>query len=260
MPPVDHQERANTRMWGTRGLVREYATTALRPAEEAVLERFAGDLGGRVLEVGCGAGRVTAHMARLSPDVHAFDVSPDMVAAARAACPEVTFSVADLRDLTPFDDAGFDAVALWCNVADVLGHDERRRALAGLARMLRPGGLLVLCTHNLAAAPGRRRPTDLPHDSARQFLKSAAGLPVTLYNHHRLARHEQSGDGWAVLNDEAHRFRALHYYVDRVEQERALDAAGFELLEIVDRSGAALAPGEPAPDSQDLHYVARRRA
>lgn len=223
-----------------------------------MLERFREDLTGRVLEIGCGAGRVTGHLAALSDDVHAVDISPAMVDAARGAYPSVAFAVGDLRDLSGFADESFDALTAWCGVIDILPHAERQHALAEFARILRPGGLLVLDVHNLAHAPARRKPTDLPADSARQRLRSAAGLPVTLYRHRRLSRLEQTGDGYAVLNDEAHHFMALHYYVARDEQQRQLDAAGFDLLATIDREGTTLGPGEGSPRSADLHYVARR--
>lgn len=260
MSPVDHQERANTRMWQSRGLVRQYATTRLADSEKAVLDRFRADFAGSVLEIGCGAGRVTGHTAAIAADMHAVDISPEMLAVARARYPGVRFDVGDLRDLSSFPDGDADVVAMWCNVVDILGHGERMTALAEVARILRPGGLLVLDTHNLASASRRRRPTDLPHESARQFVRSAIGLPVTLYNHRRLSRRELAGEGFAILNDEAHRFRALHYYVDRAEQERQLAAAGFDVIEIVDVAGAALGPQDDAPASASLKYVARRRA
>ena len=245
-------------MWRGRSRVRDYATTGLSAGEAEVLARFREAFAGRALEIGCGGGRVTGHMAALSADVRAVDIAPEMLEYARPRYPSVEFSVADLRDLSVFADADADVVALWANIIDILGPRERAVALGELSRMLRPGGLLVLDTHNLAHAPQRRRPTDVPMDSPRQFVRSAAGMPVKLYNHRRLARHEQTGDGWAILNDEAHRFMALHYYVDRGEQERQLRDAGLELVAIIDVSGTALGPGDRAPRSPSLTYVARR--
>ena len=238
--------------------MRAYSTTDLAAGEAAVLERFADDFSGRVLEIGCGTGRVTGHMAALSGDVRAVDISPQMLDRARPLYPTVAFSPADLRDLSDFADADCDVIALWANLIDILGHEERATTLGELERMLRPGGLLALDTHNLANAPQRRRATDLTWDSPRAFVRSAAVAPVKVFNHRRLARHEQSGEGYAVLNDEAHRFMALHYYVDRGEQERQLAAAGLDLIAIVDRSGTILGVGDRAPRSPSLTYVARR--
>ena len=232
----------------------------LAAGEAAVLARFGGDFSRRVLEIGCGTGRVTGHMAALSGDVRAVDISPQMLERARQLYPAVAFGLADLRDLSDYAEADCDVIALWANLIDILSHEQRATTLGELARMLRPGGLLVLDTHNLAHATQRRRATDLTWDSPAGFVRSAAAAPVKIFNHRRLAPHEQSGEGYAVLNDEAHRFMALHYYVDRGEQERQLEAAGLDLVAIIDRSGTTLSTGDCAPRSPSLTFVARRPA
>ena len=258
MSAVNVQQRANSRMWRSARRVRAYESATLRPAEVAVLDALRDDLGGRVLEIGCGAGRVTGHLARLSDDLHAFDISSAMLTSASSRYPGVSFAPGDLRDMSGYADASFDAVTIRCNVLDILGPDERGVALAEVARMLRPRGVAVLCTHNLESARLRRMPTTLPAGSARQRLRSLAGMPLSLFNHLRLARHESAGDGYAILNDEAHRFAALHYYVSIAEQQRQFAAAGLELDAIFDARGARLTTAAAPPDSPDLHFIARR--
>lgn len=100
--------------------------------------------GSRVLEVGCGVGAQTAHLVRSSPGAHlvAVDISGESLASARARLPDagVEWRQADLFDL-PFADAEFDHLFV-CFVLEHL-HDPRR-ALAGLRRVLRPGGTLTV--------------------------------------------------------------------------------------------------------------------
>ena len=239
-------------------MVEQYARTDISAGEALVLERFREAFAGRVLEVGCGAGRVTGHMAAIGGEVHAVDISPAMVEYTAARYPGVQAAVGDLRDLSPYRDGAFDVVSMWCNIVDILSHEDRPAALAGARDALTPGGLLVLDTHNLAHGPYRRRPADVSGLPLRQQLKSVLAIPVKLRNHRRLSRQETFGDGWAILNDEAHRFLALHYYVDREEQRRQLEAAGFELLAVVDEDGRVLGPGEQSVRSASLKYVARR--
>jgi SAM-dependent methyltransferase len=89
----------------------------------------------RVLDAGCGDGWITA--ALTAPEVVAVDQSEASVAAARAR--GLDAQVADIREL-PFSEGSFDAVM--CN--HVLYHVEHReRALAEIARVLRPGGRFV---------------------------------------------------------------------------------------------------------------------
>ncbi|MFD0905458.1 methyltransferase domain-containing protein [Actinomadura sediminis] len=104
--------------------------------------------GSRVLEVGCGVGAQTLHLVDGSPgaELTCVDVSAESLARARArvtaARPgaRVTFVRADLRDL-PFADAEFDHLFV-CFVLEHL--PDPVAALAGLRRVLRPGGTLTV--------------------------------------------------------------------------------------------------------------------
>ncbi|WP_346043383.1 methyltransferase domain-containing protein [Actinomadura chokoriensis] len=104
--------------------------------------------GSRVLEAGCGVGAQTVHLAARSPGAHvtAVDVSAASLAQARARVAarrpgaRVEWRRADLFDL-PFGDAVFDHVFV-CFVLEHLR--DPGGALAGLRRVLRPGGTLTV--------------------------------------------------------------------------------------------------------------------
>src|SRR4051794_445091 len=147
-----HRDRG-TEFWAKTDLVHAYAGGELRPVEATLLERHRDALSGRVLELGVGGGRVTRHLCTIATDVHGVDVSAAMVEHARAACPSATIVQRDLRDLSVYDDESFDALVAAFNVLDILDHDDRRLALAGFARVLAPGGLLIMSSHNRALAP-----------------------------------------------------------------------------------------------------------
>src|SRR5690348_9575425 len=61
--------------------------------ERAVLGAYAEVVTGPVAEVGCGTGRITAHLHSLGVDIRGIDLSPGMIAEARAAYPEISFAV-----------------------------------------------------------------------------------------------------------------------------------------------------------------------
>jgi ubiquinone/menaquinone biosynthesis C-methylase UbiE len=102
----------------------------------------------RVLEVGCGVGAQTAHLVRSSPGARlvAVDLAEDSLAkararvAARAPGAVVHWLRADLHQL-PFPDAWFDHLFV-CFVLEHL--PDPVRALAGLRRVLRPGGTITV--------------------------------------------------------------------------------------------------------------------
>ncbi|MGP3927957.1 methyltransferase domain-containing protein [Streptomyces sp. 8N616] len=104
--------------------------------------------GSRVLEIGCGVGAQTVHLAAASPGARivAVDRSDASLAQARAHVAahatgaDVEWCRADLFDL-PFPDAEFDHVFV-CFVLEHLR--DPRRALAGVRRVLRPGGTITV--------------------------------------------------------------------------------------------------------------------
>ena len=106
--------------------------------------------GRAALDVGCGPGFGTAHLARRGFSVDAIDTSARMVALTLARArsegvgANVRGSVSDIGALS-FPDAAFDLV-LVVGVSEWLASLER--PLAEVARVLRPGGYLVLTADN----------------------------------------------------------------------------------------------------------------
>ena len=119
-----------------------------KPFDRWLLARIGEEAdGGPVLDVGCGPGHVTAALAVAGAQAHGLDVSPRMVELARDAHPDLTFDVGDLRRvLRPPAADGWAAVVAWYSLVH-LAPSELPDALGGLARTLRPGGLLALATH-----------------------------------------------------------------------------------------------------------------
>jgi SAM-dependent methyltransferase len=72
----------------------------------------------------------------------------------RAAAPHVEAQVGDCTDLSRFDDDSFDVVFA-SNLLEHLDRGQSGRLLAGAARVLRPGGRLVLMQPNFRLDPGR---------------------------------------------------------------------------------------------------------
>ncbi|MGD0284870.1 MAG: class I SAM-dependent methyltransferase [Acidimicrobiales bacterium] len=115
-----------------------------RPATVSLL----GDVRGRrVLDVGCGAGPLTAWLVDHGAVVTAFDVSPEMVSLARKLVGDrAGFLVADLgRPLSFAEDGSFDLV-----VASLVLHYVRDwdAVLLEFRRVLAPGGSVVFSTHH----------------------------------------------------------------------------------------------------------------
>lgn len=98
--------------------------------------------GGRVLDAGCGAGRLLPLLASRGARVEGIDISADMVRRARQDHPGHPIAVAELTDL-PCDDGALDAVVSWYSTIH-MPDDHLADALAELRRVLRPGGHVLL--------------------------------------------------------------------------------------------------------------------
>jgi SAM-dependent methyltransferase len=107
--------------------------------------------GGRTLDVGCGEGRLTRHLASLGHDVVGIDASPTLIAAARAAAPDMELHVANASAL-PFEDASFDVIVSFMCLHDV---DDLDAAVREIARVLRPGGVVCIAVVHPLNSAGR---------------------------------------------------------------------------------------------------------
>lgn len=256
-PSVDAQRRANDRLWRRKGLVKAYATRVLRPVEVILLVRYREALSGRVLELGCGAGRVTGYLGEIAHAAVGMDISPEMVAYCRRTYPNASFIEGDIRNLESIAPGSFDAIVATSNVLDVLGDGERRLLLDRIHQVLAPNGLLIFSSHNLANAPRRVQPLQAQYRGLLWTARALVNWPRWQRNRRRLLPFEKTVDRYAILNDISHDFLALHYYTSRDAQEGQLAEQGFDLVECLDLDGRRVEAGEDAPGCAELHYVAR---
>jgi SAM-dependent methyltransferase len=129
---------------------------ALGPNQRYLL-RHAPAAMAEALEVGCGTGAFTRHLARRAGRVMAIDLSPVMVEVARRRSPAFSNIEYVVADATASDlpTMRFDCVAS----IDVLHHMPLRAMLLKMIGALRPGGVLLigdlLDSRGLASLPRR---------------------------------------------------------------------------------------------------------
>ncbi len=115
------------------------------PVDQALLAAFVelvGPSAGRIADVGCGPGRIAAFLAPHGLDVVGVDVSPEMLAVARAAHPDLRFEEGTLTSL-PFDDRSFGAAVCWYSIIHTRP-EELPNVFGELARVLEPSGELLV--------------------------------------------------------------------------------------------------------------------
>jgi ubiquinone/menaquinone biosynthesis C-methylase UbiE len=128
---------------------------AAKPFDRSVLAVFAELVRGPVADVGCGTGRITAHLHDLGVDVSGVDLSPGMLAAARRTYPHLRFTEASMTAL-PIEDGTLGGVVAWYSTIHV-PDDHLPSALSEFHRVLRPAGLLQLAFQSGTGVEHRTR-------------------------------------------------------------------------------------------------------
>jgi SAM-dependent methyltransferase len=144
----------------------------------------------RVLDLGCAGGRNTLLLAEAGADVHAVDASAAMVEATRGrvaavlgtAAAHARVHIGRMDELDGYDAASFDLIVALGILQQARSMSEWHATVAHCARLLRPGGRLLVSTF----APG----TDL----------SGTGMPAV---HGQVDVYEKRPGERMVLHDAA---------------------------------------------------------
>jgi|SRR5579884_3719470 len=258
VPAESGLARLNLGVWTQGRFMRAYAHRQLRPVEALAFARYREDFAGQVLELGCGAGRITGYLVELAERAYGIDLSQAMIDECRRRYPQGDFTTGDLRDLSRWADGTLSAVVAGCNVLDVFTDAERRAVLGEIRRVLVPKGLLMMSSHNRAYLPRVRGPLQLRTSDPARFAYDLLRAPGRWSRHRRLLAYEQETDDYAIVSDGAHGYSLVHYFIEPAAQRRQFEEVGLRTVEVLDLDGRALGEGERAEDCVEIHYLARR--
>ncbi|MEL6913201.1 MAG: methyltransferase domain-containing protein [Pseudomonadota bacterium] len=134
------------RMWGQPGKAYDGISFGLSDTISHTVQALWPRDGERVLDIGTGTGWAARLAAWRGADVIGVDIAPGLLAAAQAfsagQAGSPTYRRAAVEAL-PFDDGRFDGVI---STYGVIFSSAPSRAVAEMARVLRPGGRLALAT------------------------------------------------------------------------------------------------------------------
>ncbi|MBE2317709.1 class I SAM-dependent methyltransferase [Solirubrobacter sp. CPCC 204708] len=215
------------RFWRAAG-----ATMADRDAElvAALLDLPAG---ASIIDVPCADGRIALRLSAAGYAVTGIEIAAAEVEHARAAATaaglDATFLTGDLRALPALGPA--DALVSWGNSFGYLPHADTVRSLAGMHRLLRPGGRLLL--ESMTVAESLLTGEIAPH-SETEF----GGIVMRRRNRYnaaesRLETDYELSNGSGVVE----RARAAHHVYTAAEVGRLLAAAGFSAIRLLGEDG-----------------------
>ena len=131
------------------------AQVGLWKSEKIIIAKNLPDFSRRILELGCGCGRISFGLLELGYEkVHASDFSAAMVKGAKKIASKMNYSipleVADATDLSYQNDS-FDNVIFGFNgLMQIPGRENRIRAIREINRVLTSGGKFIFTSHDLS--------------------------------------------------------------------------------------------------------------
>jgi SAM-dependent methyltransferase len=157
-----------------------------KPLDRELLNRFAADVAGRgeVCDMGCGPGHVARYLRDAGTTVFGLDLSPRMLDQARQLNPDISFREGNMMTLD-LEDGTLAGIAAFYAIVNIPG-ESLPLVFREMARVLQPGGLLLLAFHTGDEALhedelwGRRISMDffLFQPSAIRHYIGAAGLAI----------------------------------------------------------------------------------
>jgi SAM-dependent methyltransferase len=205
-----------------RAIARDYdqslAGSALFRADQDFAQSFF-DRPGRLIDLGCGTGRLLVPFAQRGYGVLGVDLSEAMLKRAGERAVREGVSIqrlkANIVDLRGLQDQSFDyAACLFSTLGMIHGSEPRQRVLDHTYRLLRPGGRFVLHVHN--------RWFNFWDPQGRRWL-----VPDLL---HAFVQRTKGGDRLMPVHQGIAGL-TLHLFTRR-ETQRMLQKAGFRVLEV----------------------------
>lgn len=156
-------------------------SSALRAMEAKLLESLQCKKGSKVLDAGCGVGRVALYVAQEGGlRVEGIDVTPHHILQARRSIEAagmgklVSVRQGNYHHLENFHDAEFDGVY---TMESLVHSTQPREVLREFLRLLKPGGCLVM--HEYDQVKDEQAPTESKIAKEAKLLHKSTGVPET---------------------------------------------------------------------------------
>jgi len=249
----------NKKKYESKSVVSSYINMRLQNPEVMILVKYREAIAGKhVLDIGCGSGRTTAILKNLSNGYVGLDYSLEMVESCRKRFANVRFLHGDVREMNEFKDEEFDYIIFSFNGLDSINHEDRLKGLREIYLVLKQDCLCVFSSHNRNHRYAISRPemefSTMPCKQAGNFIKYLKSTCNRLRNKNYQVFEEQ----YAIINDVAHNYAMLTYYIDKINQLKQLENMGFETIEMYDTLGNTLDINSDDADSAWIYYVARK--
>lgn len=251
------QDTINKRSYSSSDVVDYYLQfDSIFEVEKVILQKLRSSIKDKkLLDIGIGGGRTTKYLIELSEDYTGIDYTPEFVRIVKTKYPNVTILHGDARDLRIFQDDTFDFVLFSFNGIDTVAHESRLRTLSEVRRVLKPLGYFMFSTHNRDYKYSNKLPWQEDTPLGIAHIKNCLYALIHWPKHLIMKKHEIYADEYSILNDDAHGFSLLHYYIRIEAQVNQLQRTGFSDIEVYNMEGNRVKSDVDFPWA---YYVARK--
>jgi ubiquinone/menaquinone biosynthesis C-methylase UbiE len=224
----------------------------LLESEKTIFEKYKRHIiNKKILDIGCGGGRTTEHLRKLSINYIGIDYCQELISSCKRQYPDLTFIQSDARDMSVFKDLEFDFVLFSYNDIELTDYNGRIKSLKEIYRVLKHEGLFAFSSHNISF---QDIPFEIPMFNSFNpaiLLKNI----VKKYNHYKYKKYEVHSKEYSILNDPSLGFSLLIFYVGKDFQIRLLEEIGFNYIEIIASDGIISPTASQLIESPYLYYL-----
>ena len=263
---TDKISEINLRAFSKKDVAKYYSVESIQKAEETAINAVRDEIKDKkLLEIG--GGKTIEWLTRISRNYTGIDYSREMVNECRRKYPDVNVLCCDARDMAIFGSEEFDFVLCAFNGMDYVSHNDRLLILGEVFRVLKKGGYFIFSTHNKKGSAFNFYISlfapFVSHNPFRSGAFGTAGIPSSMgaffksiINHWKNGRYVMHTDEYSIINDKAHDYSLMTYYIEAEQQKAQLHHIGFgKTIRIYDRDGR-----EAMNDCRDtwLYYLVQK--
>lgn len=250
MQITDKISEINLKAFCKKTVAKFYSEESLQKAEEAAINVVKEEIRGKkILEIGVGGGKTIRFLKQISNDYTGIDYSQEMVNECKRQFPDVNVICCDARDMSSFNSDEFDFILCAFNGMDYVSHNDRLLILREVYRVLKKGGCFVFSTHNKNCSAFKLYispfATCMTHNPFISAILNPSDIPSRVVsflrstiNHWRNNKYIIHTDEYSIINDKAHNYSLMTYYITISRQKEQLINVGFNALpRIYDKNG-----------------------
>lgn len=210
----------------------------LFPAEKTLFNSYSDKIvGKKVLDIGIGGGRTTNYFSKIDCQYTGVDFIEDFAKLVSQKHSKLTIKQCDARNMSMFANESFDFILFSFNGIDNMENEGRIQILKEVFRILKPDGVFMFSAHNKDHKYFNKMPWQEEWRLDWNYIKLCLVVMKNYFKHLQMKKHEYHCPDYSIINDIAHEFSIMTYYISGAKQKKQLQQLGFKNTKNFDAQG-----------------------